>query len=310
MYSINFALLSNHDIATQFGKKGTSTDLTLYDKKDSDVLRTWIVPSGFPDKIQPLLQAINMSEYIIFYVNKLDRFTGEQIIALDSLNMTQGILCHSFDVDETKLLSMIRGTVLERYELVKQDDLKSHMMSFPQVSSDTNRNLQMIIDHSFEVKGVGTVVLGKVMTGQLKQYDNLVLLPSGKKVMVKSIQMHDDPCTVAQCPARVGLSLKGIKSTDINRGDILASCSLNVTKTFHLDLKKSPFYTKEISINQMCLVCVGLQIRSARFISISPVTIETERPLVLESDSICIVLKPESQTSRILGSGVIQHIEQ
>ncbi len=70
-----------------------------------------------------------MSEYVIFYVVKLDRFTGEQIIALDSLNMTQGILCHSFDVDETQLLSMIRGTVLERYRLVKQDDLKFSMMS-------------------------------------------------------------------------------------------------------------------------------------------------------------------------------------
>ena len=310
MDSINFVLLSNHDVATQFGKKGTTTDLTLYDKKESDVLYTWIVPSGFPDKVQPLLQAINMSEYAIFYVDKLDRFTGEQIIALDSLKMTKGILCHSFDVDETKLLSMIRGTVLEGYQLVKQDDLKFSMMSFCQVSSDVNKQLQVVIDHSFEVQGVGTVVLGKIIAGQLKQYDDLLLLPSGKKVMVKSIQMHDDPYKVAQCPARVGLSLKGVKSTEINRGDVLASCSLNVTNTLHLDLKKSPFYTKDISVNQMCLVCVGLQIRSARFTSISPVIVETEKPLVLESDSICIVLKPESQTSRILGSGVIQHAEQ
>ncbi len=70
-----------------------------------------------------------MSEYVIFYVDKLDRFTDEQIITLDSLNMTQGIIYHSFDVDEIWLLDMVRGTVLERYRLVKQDDLKFSMMS-------------------------------------------------------------------------------------------------------------------------------------------------------------------------------------
>ena len=41
--------------------------------------------------------------YVILYVDKLDKFTGEQIIALDSLKKEKGILSHTFDVDETKL---------------------------------------------------------------------------------------------------------------------------------------------------------------------------------------------------------------
>ena len=51
MKSVNFVILGDYSIANDFGKKGTSTDLTLYDKKESDIIRTWIAPNGFPEKI-------------------------------------------------------------------------------------------------------------------------------------------------------------------------------------------------------------------------------------------------------------------
>jgi len=85
MKSINFTLLADESIAKDFGKKGTATDITIYDRKESGVLRTWTVPTSFPDKIQSLFQAINMGEYVIFHITKLDKFTGEQIISLDVL---------------------------------------------------------------------------------------------------------------------------------------------------------------------------------------------------------------------------------
>ncbi|HWY35387.1 MAG TPA: elongation factor Tu, partial [Nitrosopumilaceae archaeon] len=109
MKSINYTLLGDESIAKDFGKKGTSTDLTIYDRKESEVVKTWTLPTGFPEKIQPLFQAINMGEYVIFYVTKLDKFTGEQIIALDVLKKTHGLLCHSYEVDRNKLLTMIKG---------------------------------------------------------------------------------------------------------------------------------------------------------------------------------------------------------
>ena len=59
--SANFVVLGDQSIANEFGKKGTSTDITLYDKKESDVIRTWVTPNGFPEKIQPLFHAINLA---------------------------------------------------------------------------------------------------------------------------------------------------------------------------------------------------------------------------------------------------------
>lgn len=304
MRSVNFVVLGEQTIANDFGKKGTVTDLTVYDRKESDIIRTWVVPNGFPEKIQPLLQAINIAEYVIFYVASLDRYTGEQIIALDMLNKKNGILSHSYEVDENRLHSMIKGTVLQNYKKIDSPNIKEELVKLPSVSNDGPA--QIVIDHSFDVKGVGTVVLGKVLQGTINQYDNLKHLPSGTDVMVKSIQMHDDDVKQAVCPARVGLSLKGIKPDEVGRGDIITSDeSFEIKSELEIDFKQSPFYKGEISENQMCLVSIGLQVKAAKFSSISPVKLILDKPVVCRKNEICLLVKPESTSVRVIGSGKI-----
>ena len=303
--SINFVVLGKQDIASDFGKKGTATDLTLYDRKESDVIKTWVTPSGFPDKIQPLFQAINLAEYVIFHVDKLDKFTGEQIIALDSLKKEKGIISHTFDVDESKLDAMIKGTVVEKYIKVDQDKIKEEMDKLEPISNDGPS--EMVIDHCFDVKGVGTVILGKVTNGKVKQYDNLKLYPAGIDILIKSIQMHDDPVEESICPARVGLAVKGVKPDEVGRGDVISEEGVvDVKSEIELDFEKNPFYKSEIAENQGCLVSIGLQINAAKFSSISPLKLTFEKPIVCKKDQIVVILKPESTTIRILGSGKIK----
>jgi len=303
--SINFVVLGKQDLASEFGKKGTVTDLSLYDRKESDIIKTWVTPSGFPDKIQPLFQAINLAEYVILYVDKLDKFTGEQIIALDLLKKDKGILSHTFDVDESKLDMMIKGTVVEKYAKIEPDKIKEEMDKLEPLTN--NDPSEMVIDHCFDVKGVGTVILGKVTNGKIKQYDTLKLYPAGIDVLIKSIQMHDDPVEESICPARVGLAVKGAKPDEVGRGDIIAKeGTVDVTTEIELDFQKSPFYKNDISENQGCLVNIGLQIKAAKFSSISPLKLAFEKPVVCKKGQIAIILKPESSTIRILGSGSIQ----
>jgi len=303
--SVNFVVLGKQDIASEFGKKGTESDLTLYDRKESDVIKTWVTPSGFPEKIQPLFQAINLAEYVIFHVDKLDKFTGEQIIALDSLKKEKGILSHTFDVDDSKLDAMIKGTVVEKYTKVDQDKIKEEMNTLEPISNDGPS--EMVIDHCFDVKGVGTVILGKVTSGKVKQYDNLKLYPAGIDLLIKSIQMHDDPVSESICPARVGLAVKGAKPEEVGRGDVISQEGVVDVKTeIELDFKKNPFYKSEITENQGCLVNIGLQIKAAKFSSISPLKLTFEKPIVCKKDQIAVILKPESTSIRILGSGKIK----
>ena len=303
--SINYVVLGKQDLASEFGKKGTETDLTLYDRKESDIIKTWVIPNGFPEKIQPLFQAINLAEYVIFHVDKLDKFTGEQIIALDSLKKEKGILSHTFDVDETKLDLMIKGTVVEKYLKVDQDKIKEEMDKLKPFS--TEGSSEMLIDHCFDVKGVGTVILGKVIHGKIKQYDNLKLYPAGIDVLIKSIQMHDDPVAESISPARVGLAVKGAKPDEVGRGDVIAQEGVVDVKTeIELDFTKNPFYKNEIAENQGCLVNIGLQVKAAKFVSISPLKLSFEKPIICKKGEIAVILKPESTTIRILGSGAIK----
>lgn len=305
MKSINYALLGDESIAKDFGKKGTATDLTIYDKKEADVLRTWTAPSTFPDKITPLFQALNMAEYVIFYVTKMDKFTGEQIVALDSLNKTQGLLLHSYDVDRNTLVSMIKGTVVEHYKLIELENLKKETDALQPISKEGK--LKIAIDHCFDVKGVGTVVLGKVTQGKVRVYDNLKLVPKGIDIVAKSIQMHDDSVEEAVSPARVGLAVKGIVPDDVQRGDLLCMPdTVVISGEIELDYIPNKFFKEKIAENQTFLVNIGLQIKPAKITSLNPMRLSLAKPAAYEKGEICVILKPESASIRIVGSGKIK----
>ena len=107
MNSINFG---DFQVASELGKKGTTTDLSIFDGKLKDVIYTWTVPITFPAKTQSLMQAINIAEYAILNVTKIDKYLGEQIIALDAVRFTKGFILHSYEVNEAKLKTLIRST--------------------------------------------------------------------------------------------------------------------------------------------------------------------------------------------------------
>lgn len=303
--SVNFVVLGDQTIAAQLGKKGTATDMTMYDKKESGVIRTYTAPSGFPDKVQPLLQTINLAEYVIFHIDKLDKFVGEQIIALDMLQKRNGLLSHTYEVDENTLNTMIKNTVLANYPKIPSDKIKEESDKLEEMPKEGNA--RVVIDHCFDVKGVGTVILGKVEQGTIKQYDTLKLLPSGVDVLIKSIQMHDDPVDAASSPGRVGLAVKGVSPDQVGRGDVLcAPGPEQISTEIEIEFTKSPFYKADFAVNQMCLVNIGLQIKPAKFASVNPMRLTLEKPAVYNKGDICVILKPESQSIRLLGSGPIK----
>ena len=178
------------------------------------------------------------------------------------------------------------------------------MDSLPAVHEEGSTKI--VIDHCFDVKGVGTVVLGKVSRGNVKQYDTLKFLPNGDDVLVKSIQMHDDTVPEASSPGRVGLSVKGLSPDDVQRGDVLAvPDSLQVKHEITLDYHPNKYFREEIAENQTFIVSIGLQIKAAKIISMNPMKLSLVKPAVIDKDDVCVILKPESLAMRIVGSGKI-----
>jgi len=126
--SINFVIVGDHQIAGELGKSGTTTDVSIYDRKTQDAIYTWTIAITFPDKIQSLMQAINIGEYAILNVTKIDKYLGEQILALDAINLTEGFILHSYQVDETELKKLIKNTAVSNYKFVDNiDQLKQEM---------------------------------------------------------------------------------------------------------------------------------------------------------------------------------------
>ena len=307
MKNFNFVLLGDASIAEELGKKGTTTDISIYDKKTSDAILTWTVPITYPDKIQSLIQAINIAEYAILNVTKLDKFVGEQIIALDHLSMSQGYILHSYDVDQDRLKSMIKTTEIKNYDFIADsDELRGKMSNLEPKRKEGS--LVIPIDHSFDVKGVGTVILGVVKQGKVSVHDELTILPQGKKVFVKSIQMHDDSADEATSPARVGLALKGISAIDISRGDVICNpgylnTSTNLAKA---KFKKNPYFKEEMGETHTYLLAVGLQLKPVkiRFLE-DQIELELLKPLVYSPGQHFVVIKPDASGVRVCGKGEI-----
>jgi selenocysteine-specific translation elongation factor len=304
--SINFVVLGDSSIAAQLGKKGTVTDIVIYDRKTADTVYTWTAPTA--DKIQSLMQAVNIAEYAILNVSKLDKALGEQVMALDAVGPTDGFVMHSYEVDREKLKALLKGTALAGYQFVDSiDQLKQEMSKLRPKSSDGP--LMIPVDHAFDVKGVGTVVLGVVKQGTVKVYDELVLLPGKKNILVKSIQMHDDPVESSSSPARVGLAVKGAGADDISRGDIICAPDMVMVSSGTLSVKfaKSPFFKGDLPENHTYMISVGMQVKSAKAkLEGETLQVTPEKPIVYRRGQTLVVLKPDSPGTRIAGKGSIQ----
>jgi selenocysteine-specific translation elongation factor len=309
--SINFVVVGDGSIAAQLGKKGTTTDIAIYDRKTDQTVYTWTISLTFPDKIQSLMQAVNMAEYAILNVTKLDKFLGEQIMALDCIGYDGGFVLHSYDVDGEKLRGLLKNTSLANFQFIDSvEQLKQEMAKLKPKTSDGV--LMIPIDHAFDVKGVGTVALGVIKQGTVKVYDELVLLPKNKDILVKSIQMHDDPADSSSSPSRVGLALKGISAEDISRGDVITlHGNDNVIKVsssiINVQFTKSPFFKSELPENHTYMISVGMQIRPAKIKQETDfLQIALEKPIAYQQGQACILLKPDSSGTRIVGKGPIQ----
>ncbi len=304
--SLNISFIGANEFLKDFGKQGTLSDIALYDKKQKDRIFTIIAPVSFPDKIQTLPQVLNMTEMVVLNVTALDKYLAEQIIALDSLNIKNGFLLHSYDIDDQRLAKMIKGTVIENFKRIENlEILKNEINDL--YSNSQEGDLILPIDHSFDVKGVGTVILGGIKQGRVKVYDKLRILPSNKEILIKSIQMHDDPVNETFSPARVGLAIKGITPHEIERGDIICSgetIKIATTEVLVTDFSKNKYFNNDITESQTYLLSVGLQIKPVKILNDgSKVILSLEKPIAYYKQQRFLILKPDSKTTRIIADG-------
>ncbi|WP_449540197.1 selenocysteine-specific translation elongation factor [Ferdinandcohnia sp. Marseille-Q9671] len=102
-------------------------------------------------------------------------------------------------------------------------------------------SFRLPIDQAFTVQGHGTVVRGTVFEGEVTTDTPLTLLPAGKKIKVRQIQVHNQETTKAIAGQRAAINITGAIKEEIQRGDVLVdSDTYQVTRTIDIALKLVP----------------------------------------------------------------------
>jgi len=237
MGNITVAVLGAADYASNLGKKGTVSDVTLYNLKKGDDTVTLIEPTRYPERLAPLFYAVAMAEKAIVVVDELNSTLGECLVMLQCAGVTSGYFVLRNYIPQEKIRPLLSGTSLEKFEFIEDNPslLKEKFLidaSQKANCGDAGEFGTVPVDHAFSVKGVGTVVLGLVAKGTIKKHDTLKILPGTKTVQLRSIQKHDDDFDSASDGDRVGLALKNVEVKDVDRGTVLTTDpSVKTSKT-------------------------------------------------------------------------------
>ncbi len=110
-------------------------------------------------------------------------------------------------------------------------------------------NFRLAVDRAFSIKGVGLVVTGTAIDGQVKEGDELDVLPGGEKVRVRSLRVQNREATHGQAGDRCALNIAG--ASNVAKGSYLATpgsfhCALHVDTLFEL-LSTAPFPVKHLT---------------------------------------------------------------
>ena len=85
------------------------------------------------------------------------------------------------------------------------------------------------VDRAFTIRGAGTVVTGTLWSGSVGRGDTLRLLPAGRDVRVRGVQVHDAPVDRAAAGQRVAVNLVGVEVREVARGDVLATAEVEAS---------------------------------------------------------------------------------
>lgn len=315
MPNLNIAFLGPADLAKELGKKGTSTDITFYNMKKGDVTITVIEPSRYPEKLSSLFYTASLADLAILVIDALSAKLGEIILMLNAAGVREGAIILRNYIDKGQIAPLIRGTVLEQYADLPDDPVLLREWLWnragAQKTARTAGNGSVPIDHHFNVKGIGTVILGCVKEGTIRRHDQLIVHPLGRQAQVRSIQMHDDDAEEASAGDRVGLALKGIEADDLDRGYVLSSdpriiSSLTLSGTAEI----IPYWPSPLKEQMVLYAGHWMQFLPCRITRISDngdfrkptLTLQFERELIYLPGSVIILHYLESEKLRIVGT--------
>jgi len=205
--------------------------------------------------------------YLVVFLNKADQVDDEELLELVQLEVQELLESYDFPGDDIPFVSgsallalqAVEGGPKERGE-DKWVDLIYELMDavdnyIPTPERDTEKTFLMAIEDVFSITGRGTVATGRIERGMVNVGDavELVGLKETRATTVTGIEMFQKTLDSGMAGDNVGILIRGIQKTEIERGMVLAlPGSITPHKKFEAEVyilnkdeggRHTPFFT-------------------------------------------------------------------
>jgi len=173
--------------------------------------------------------------YIVVFLNKTDLVDDPELIELVEMEVRELLSKYDFPGDDTPIVkgsakvcmdAAINGVGIDDpvYNPIKElmDVVDSYI---PTPARDNEKPFLMPVEDVFTITGRGTVATGRVERGEIKPLDPVEIVgleDEVKKSVVTGVEMFRKLLDVAYAGDNVGLLLRGLQRTDIERGQVIA----------------------------------------------------------------------------------------
>ena len=167
--------------------------------------------------------------YIVVFMNKCDMVDDPELLELVEMEIRDLLSEYEFPGDDTPV---IQGSALKALEDPNSEwgdkvmELMAAVDSYiPDPQRETDKPFLMPIEDVFSITGRGTVATGRVERGVLHLSEEVEIVgvkEETQKSVVTGIEMFRKLLDEAQAGDNIGVLLRGIQRTDIERGQVLA----------------------------------------------------------------------------------------
>ncbi len=306
MKNITVGLFHDEELGKDLGKKGSETDIIMFNRKTDDCIFTFMQP--VEGKLSAKSQIMSCIDFAIVSFTELTHDVGETVVMLDSFGISNGIILSPPYADTSQIEKIIKDTSLQSFVIIERDITKIfELLQKVDPKRVVDASPVVVIDQAFSVKGVGEILLGFVKKGIIKKHDKLSLMPVNKEVVVRSIQMQDKDFDEAEAGSRVGLAIKGAAAEEIKRGFfICAPEDCEVSTKLILSFEKNKFYQSELTEGSFHAT-VGMQTVPAKIANMKEktITLELEKQIVYTKDDTFLLLDLNAKKLHVIGKGKV-----
>ena len=165
---------------------------------------------------------------IVVYLNKVDQVDDKDMIELVEEEIRELLTSYKYPGDKTPI---VKGSALAAVE--KRDDeigknsilelMKAVDEHIPQPARDVDKPFLMPVEDVFSISGRGTVATGRIESGVIKTGEEveIVGIKETKKSVCTGVEMFRKLLDSGEAGDNVGILLRGIERSDIERGQVL-----------------------------------------------------------------------------------------